>query len=71
MGFSSSSSPCYEAIMPLGFESTNRGEFAFGFFNIRSDMLLLDNRFFFATDLCASLAVLAGRREGGIETEWR
>lgn len=53
--------------MPLGFESTNRGEFAFGFFNIRSDMLLLDNRFFFATDFCAFLIDLAGNAADEIE----
>src|SRR5512137_1630717 len=56
--------------MPLAFESTNRGEFAFGFFNVRSDMLLLDNRFFFATDFCAFLIDLAGRGEDVIEAEW-
>jgi hypothetical protein len=28
--------------MPLAFESINHGTIAFGFFNIESDMLLLD-----------------------------
>jgi len=46
--------------MPLAFESTTHGTFAFGFFNIRSDMLLLENRFFFATDFCGLLVGLAG-----------
>ena len=46
--------------MPLAFESTTHGAFAFGFFNIRSDMLLLENRFFFATDFCAWMIRLAG-----------
>jgi hypothetical protein len=46
--------------MPLAFESTTHGTFAFGFFNVRSDMLLLDNRFFFATDFCAWMNRLAG-----------
>jgi hypothetical protein len=46
--------------MPLAFESTTHGTIAFGFFNIRSDMLLLENRFFFATDLCRLLIDLAG-----------
>ena len=38
--------------MPLAFESESHGTIAFGFFNIESDMLLLDQYFFFATDFC-------------------
>lgn len=34
--------------MPLAFQSLNRGRAAFGFFNIETDMLLLDNHFMFA-----------------------
>jgi hypothetical protein len=49
--------------MPLAFDSTSHGTFAFGFFNIRSDMLLLDNRFFFATDFCAWIARIAAADE--------
>jgi len=59
--------------MPLAFESTTHGTFAFGFFNIRSDMLLLENRFFFATDFCAFLIELAARDEEAVEatlTAW-
>lgn len=41
--------------MPLAFESTNHGTIAFGFFNIESDMLLLDHYFFFATDFCKGI----------------
>ena len=38
--------------MPLSFRSQSHGNIAFGFFNIESDMLLLDNYFFFADDFC-------------------
>ena len=50
--------------MPLAFESTTHGTFAFGFFNVRSDMLLLDNRFFFATAFCALMGERAGSEAG-------
>jgi hypothetical protein len=33
--------------MPLTFESISHGTIAFGFFNIDSDMLLLEKYFFF------------------------
>jgi hypothetical protein len=45
--------------LPLAFDSTTHGTIAFGFFNIDSDMLLLENRFFFAGDLCALLVALS------------
>jgi hypothetical protein len=38
--------------MPLLFESVSHGEVAFGFFNIETDMLLLNDYFFFAPDFC-------------------
>lgn len=38
--------------MPLSFRTENHGNIAFGFFNIESDMLLLENHFFFASDFC-------------------
>ncbi|MBC8441147.1 MAG: hypothetical protein H8D87_15855 [Deltaproteobacteria bacterium] len=34
--------------MPLSFTSKSHGNIAFGFFNIESDMLLLEKYFFFA-----------------------
>ena len=40
--------------MPLAFESRSHGTVAFGFFNIESDMLLLENLFFFADRFCAA-----------------
>jgi len=38
--------------VPLSFRSQSHGNIAFGFFNIESDMLLLENHFFFASDFC-------------------
>jgi hypothetical protein len=45
--------------MPLAFQSLSHGEVAFGFFNIETDMLLLNNHFFFAPDFCAAIIELA------------
>ena len=45
--------------MPLVFESESHGTIAFGFFNIESDMLLLDRYFFFATDFCEVICKIA------------
>jgi hypothetical protein len=45
--------------MPLAFESLSHGTIAFGFFNIESDMLLLDQYFFFADDFCENIEKLA------------
>ena len=45
--------------MPLAFESTSHGTIAFGFFNIDSDMLLLDRIFFFSTVFCGHMADIA------------
>ncbi|MBW1789098.1 MAG: hypothetical protein JRK53_21205 [Deltaproteobacteria bacterium] len=49
--------------MPLTFDTISHGTIAFGFFNIESDMLLLEDLFFFASDLCARVSALAGNRE--------
>lgn len=47
--------------MPLAFESINQGTIAFGFFNIESDMLLLEHYFIFATDFCRFIGDIADR----------
>lgn len=49
--------------MPLAFESLSHGTIAFGFFNIESDMLLLDRYFLFAEDFCGYLKNIA--KNGG------
>ena len=45
--------------MPLAFQSLSHGTVAFGFFNIETDLLLLENLFFFAPDFCAVVTSLA------------
>ncbi len=49
--------------MPLAFESSSHGTVAFGFFNIESDMLLLERYFFFASDFCEQVNELVGSRD--------
>lgn len=38
--------------MPIAFTSNSHGRIPFGFFNIETDMLLMDRYFFFSTDFC-------------------
>lgn len=45
--------------MPLAFPSRSHGTVAFGFFNIESDMLLLEQWFFFADRFCRAVRALA------------
>jgi hypothetical protein len=45
--------------MPLAFQSLSHGQIAFGFFNIETDMLLLDIHFFFADNFCRVVRDLA------------
>jgi len=45
--------------MSLSFRSENYGNIAFGFFNIESDMLLLENHFFFADRFCGWMGDLS------------
>jgi len=49
--------------MPLAFDSLSHGRIAFGFFNIDTDMLLLEHYFLFADQFCASIARLAGAED--------
>ena len=57
--------------MPLEFQSLSHGPIAFGFFNIESDMLLLDRYFLFADEFCNHISALATEsRDGSSETKW-
>jgi len=38
--------------MPIAFSSLSHGRIAVGFFNIETDLLLMDRYFFFASDFC-------------------
>jgi len=51
--------------MPLAFHSISHGQVAFGFFNIDTDMMLLDVHFFFADDLSAAIREMASRSGDG------
>ncbi|MEI8183904.1 MAG: hypothetical protein WCG29_14500, partial [Desulfomonile sp.] len=48
-----------DKVMPLLFRSRSHGMVAFGFFNIETDMLLLENLFFFADRFCQAVVSLA------------
>ena len=45
--------------MPLSFESMSHGTIAFGFFNIESDMLLLEQHFLFGSEFCHHISKMA------------
>jgi len=49
--------------MPLSFRSKHHGNIAFGFFNIESDMLLMEKYFFFADRFCEWMVELADQGE--------
>ncbi len=57
--------------MPLAFQSLNRGTVAFGFFNIDTDLLLLQQYFLFADDFCGHLIRMGqDKRQETYETSW-
>lgn len=57
--------------MPLSFPSLSHGEIAFGFFNIESDMVLLNNYFLFANDFCKHLSKLTFQTpEEQLQMDW-
>lgn len=45
--------------MPLTFETLSHGTIAFGFFNIETDMLLLEQYFFFGSEFCQHIGEMA------------
>jgi hypothetical protein len=57
--------------MPLAFDSISHGKIAFGFFNIETDLLLLNRYFFFASDFCRYLVeAVPYLQAGDWETTW-
>ncbi len=44
--------------MPLAFASISHGRVAFGFYNVETDSLLLEDLFFFCTDFCRAVTRL-------------
>jgi hypothetical protein len=58
--------------VPLAFESLSRGTVAFGFFNIETDLLLLQQYFFFADDFCKLLVRMAeDKGQEPFQTAWQ
>lgn len=56
--------------MPLEFDSLSHGRIVFGFFNIETDLLLLNQYFFFAEDFCQAVAKVAEKTDAVYKTEW-
>jgi hypothetical protein len=57
--------------MPLGFPSLSHGSIAFGFFNIDTDLLLLEHYFLFAPEFCGHISDLAAQgNEASPATTW-
>lgn len=46
--------------MPISFPSISHGQIPIGFFNIETDMLIMDRYFFFSTDFCEWINEWAG-----------
>ena len=57
--------------MPLAFDSLSHGKIAFGFFNIDTDMLLLEQYFLFGSDFCEHIVAMAeGIHKSEYRTKW-
>jgi len=56
--------------MPLEFESISHGKIAFGFFNIETDMILLNQYFLFAENFCHYIVQASEEKEKNDETLW-
>lgn len=57
--------------MPLLFKSISHGNVAFGFFNIETDMILLNNYFFFASDISHYIVEMAEQKPDDLCTiDW-
>jgi hypothetical protein len=57
--------------MPLQFESISHGSIAFGFFNIETDLILLNHYFLFAEDFCRSVSAIAESQiDGPYRDSW-
>jgi hypothetical protein len=56
--------------MPLSFLSRSHGMVAFGFFNIETDMLLLENLFFFCDRFCRAVVSLQEQSPSSTAEAW-
>jgi hypothetical protein len=59
-------------LVPLAFETLSRGTVAFGFFNIDTDLLLLQQYFLFADDFCKHLVRISEEQgQEPFEAAWQ
>lgn len=56
--------------MPLEFDSISHGKIAFGFFNIETDMILLNEYFLFAKDFCHYVIQATEKNNEFSEASW-
>ena len=56
--------------MPLEFESMSHGKIVFGFFNIETDMILLNEYFLFAKDFCHYIGQATEEEDETYATSW-
>jgi hypothetical protein len=56
--------------MPLEFQSLSHGRIAFGFFNIETDIVLLNQYFLFGEDFCRYVVQASENRHPLYETAW-
>jgi hypothetical protein len=56
--------------MPLEFESISHGKIAFGFFNIETDIILLNQYFLFAQDFCHDMDQATEKNDETYKTPW-
>lgn len=56
--------------MPLEFESLSHGKIAFGFFNIETDMILLNQYFLFEEDFCGYISQVVRTNEIVFKASW-
>jgi hypothetical protein len=56
--------------MPLAFESLSHGKIAFGFFNIETDMILLNDYFLFAEDFCRYISEAVEKGKDAYQAAW-
>jgi len=56
--------------MPLQFESISHGPIAFGFFNIETDIILLNQVFLFVNDFCSHLIECSESEAEHHEARW-
>ena len=58
--------------MPFAFQSLNRWAVPYGFFNIETDLLLLDQYFFFVEEFCQNISEMSEKDGEELQkTTWK